>query len=467
MTEIREESTLNDVKQLQQERNQLFKDLYNNVIPKRAPVQMTLSMLIVAEHYNKNIIDVQYDYSRIADIAEEASQLVYSDSCPMNPVSLASRIAGGYQLLESQSFVMGKNGYMQHPEVVGMHEDEYDELIADPYACLMEKVIPRQHKALAIENPVKRANAISYVKAENARQLRGTAEICGKLTEKFGYYNGAKPGSGGFTAAPYDFLADQLRSFSGISKDIRRRRSQIKEACEALLPLMFHLGLPSNPDNEGAVGMPLHMPTFMREKDFVEVWMPTYLKLIQQYAARGIRTRPFLEDNWMRYIDILQDLPSGTILKFEYGDEKLIKDKLGKKFIVSGVYPLNLVKQGTKQQVLDEAKRHLDIMLPGGGFLFSLDKGPLMASDINFENYKALSEFVRDYSVYDNAGESFGTKINEENYAIDPTIGEFKSKYISDWEETKEKYPLTPSYMKDIIHKYEIDELKFFLGLLV
>lgn len=458
---------MTDVKQLQQERNQIFKDLYNNVIPKRTPVQMTISPLIVAEYYKKDIIDVQYDYSRIADVAADAAQLVYSDSCPLNPASLASRIAGGYQLLESQSFVMGQNGYMQHPEVIGMHEDEYDELIKDPYACLVEKVIPRQHKALSLDDPVKRANSIAYVKAENARQLNGTLPIIAKLTEQFGYYNGAKPGSGGFTAAPFDFLADQLRSFSGISKDIRRHRTQILEACDALLPLMFHLGLPANPDNEGAVGMPLHMPTFMREKDFVEVWMPTYIKLITQYAARGIRTRPFLEDNWMRYVDILQDFPAGTILKFEYGDEKLIKDKLGKKFIVTGVYPLNLVKQGTKQQVLDEAKRHLDIMLPGGGFFFSLDKGPLMASDINFENYKALSEFIRDYSVYDNAGESFGSKINEENYTIDPTIGDFTSKYITSWEETKEKYPLTPDYMKDVINKYEITELKFFLNLLV
>ena len=455
------------VKEIQQERNQLFSDMFNNTIPKRMPVSFAISALIIAEYAKLNILDVQFNYGLIDSVADEASQLIYSDTCPIMPVGIASRIAGAYQAIDSQSFKMGSNGYMQHPEVVGMEASEYPELIADPYACILEKVLPRQHKAFSLENPVKRSLSISALQAENNRQLGHTVPIMNRLIEKYGYYKGAPAGSGGFTAAPYDFLADQLRSFSGISMDIRRRRSEILEACEALLPLMFQLGLPANPSPEGAVGMPLHMPTFMREKDFAEVWLPSYLKIVQQYAARGIRTSPFLEDDWMRYVDIIRELPAGTVMMFEYGDPKLIKEKLGDKFIIKGLFPLDLLKRGTKQQVLDKAKELCDIMLPGGGYIFSFDKGPLMLSDINLENYRALTEFLRDYAVYDNAGESYGKKLNSENYQIDPNFGKFESKYLTNWDEYKLKYPMTPDAMKGHINNYDMASLKFYLNLLV
>lgn len=456
-----------DVEKLQQERNQLFKDVYNNIIPKRMPVSFTISALIIAEYVKMNIVDIQFDYGMIASAAEEASQLIYSDTCPIIPVNLSTRIPGAYQAIDSQSFKMGANGYMQHPEVVGMEENEYAELIADPYACILEKVLPRQHKALSLSDPIKRALNIDILKAENNKQLGRTAPIMMKLIDQFGYYKGAPVGSRGFTAAPYDFLGDQLRSFSGISMDIRRRRSEITEACEMLLPLMFNLGLPSNPSPEGTVGMPLHMPTFMREKDFAEVWFPTYKKLLEQYAARGIRTQPFCEHDWMRYLDILTELPAGTEFVFEYGDPKLIKEKLGSKYMIKGLFPLNLLKCGTKQEVLDKAKELLDIMLPGGGYIFSFDKIPLMLTDLNMDNFRALSEFLKDYAVYDNAGKSYGQKINSENFKIDSDFGKFESKYLTNWDEYKSKYPITPDYMKDILHGYDIDMLRFYLGLLV
>ena len=39
-------------------------------------------------------------------------------------------------------------------------------------------------------------------------------------------------------------------------------------------------------------------------------------------------------------------------------------------------------------------------MAPGGGYILSLDKYILNASDVNPENMRAVNEFVRDYGVY-------------------------------------------------------------------
>lgn len=59
------------------------------------------------------------------------------------------------------------------------------------------------------------------------------------LIQKFGYYPGSPVGSFSCAEAPLDFVADQLRSFSGMSIDLRRSRNLVKEACEVVLPLVF------------------------------------------------------------------------------------------------------------------------------------------------------------------------------------------------------------------------------------
>ncbi|MFZ7131391.1 MAG: hypothetical protein ACOWWR_03450 [Eubacteriales bacterium] len=452
---------------LQQERNQIFKNFYNNIIPKRMPVMMTLPSHVMAEMVNVNSVEFQFDYALLRDAAETLCSSVYSDSCPVMPINISSRLPGMYQALDSQSFKMGGNGYMQHPEVVGMVEEDYKYLIEDPYACILERILPRQFANLSTDDSIMHSNAIAKAKAEISKQSGALMPIVLNLISKNGYYQGAPQGSVGFTAAPYDFLGDQLRSFSGISKDIRRNRNLIIDACEALFPLMFRLGLVSNPSPEGFISTPLHMPTFMREKDFVEVWLPTYKRMLEQYAALGMRVSAFCEHDWMRYLDILEELPAGTLLRFEYGDPKIIKQKLGKKFFIAGLYPIELIKRGTREECIDKAKELLDIMLPGGGYLFGFDKGPLMLSDINMDNYLALSEFLHEYAVYDNTGDSFGMKLNSEGFIYDPGSTQFESKYLTNWADYKDKYPMTPNSVRKTLEQHDNDLLRFYLNLLV
>ncbi|HZK24862.1 MAG TPA: uroporphyrinogen decarboxylase family protein [Oscillospiraceae bacterium] len=456
-----------EVQKIQQARGKLYSDFYNNIIPERMFVGMSVSSHILAEFGGLDVFKVQYDYSQLAEPAKKMCDMIYSDTIPVRPVGLISRPPSFYQLLGSQSFVMGNRGFVQHPEVVGMYEDEYPELIADPYSFLLEKVIPRQYKELDASNPVRMLNRMQMAKAALKNDSASSMPWFLEMMDKHGYHKGAPPGSGGFSEAPYDFIADQLRSFSGISKDIRRHRSELKEACDAVLPLMFRMGLPANPHAEGSVMTPLHMPTFMREKDFMEVWMPSYKKMYEQYAALGIRGSAFCEDDWMRYLDNLLELPSGMVLMFEYGDPQQIKDKLGKKFIIQGLYPIDLIKHGTKEQCVNKAKELLDIMMPGGGYVFGFDKGPLTLSDINLENLAAVAETVRDYGVYENAGESFGTPVNSEGFVFDESIASFKSKHLFNWDEFKAQYPLVPDSARANFEKYDKELFDLYMLMLI
>lgn len=460
--------TINDIHKIQDERNKLFGDFYSNKIPERMPISFSLPNHLIAQYGGIDPFRFQYDFSLLKETAHELCGKIISDSLPVAPAGWTTRTPAFYGILGSKTFVMGNNGYVQHPEVAGMEADEYDELIKDPINFIASTVIPRMYKNLDPANPLKMHKAYETAKAAMSEDTGKTAAYCKEFREEFGYYKGAPLGSGGFTAAPFDYLSDQLRSFSGISVDIRRNKERIKQACEVLLPLMFLQGMPANPHCEGAVGMPLHMPPFMREKDFEQMWFPTFKKLLEQFAARGARASAFCEGDWTRYLDYLEELPAGTKLKFEYGNPKEIKDRLGKKMIIAGLYPLNTVKTGTKKECVDKAKELMEIMLPGCGYVFDFDKVPLTLADINLDNYVALGEYFRDSAVYFDAGARYGMGTNTERFEKDSSI-EIIPQSENDFNKAiyATENVSTPDFALERLEKYDKAFYKFYINLLL
>lgn len=461
---------MSDVLALQQERQKLYSDFYSNKIPERMPVGITLPQHLVAEYGGQNLFDFQFDYAQLAEPARALCAQIYSDSCLVAPASfLLSRTPSMYQLYGSQSFVMGKGGFVQHPEVVGMYDHEYEQLTNDSFDFLVETIIPRQYKNLDPQNPLKMALAIQMGKQALQNDEAAFVPTFLELIQTHGYYPGSPRGSFTVTEAPLDFIADQLRSFSGISMDIRRHRSQLKEAAAAVMPLLYHWGLPKKIHPEGSVFMPLHMPTFMREKDFVELYLPSYKTMIEQFAAVGARPNMFCEHDWSRYLDILlSEIPAGSRLAFEYGDPQTIKDKLGKKFLLTGLFPSSALKSDTPAQIVDRAKRFLEIMLPGGGYIFGFDKNPLTLKEVNLETLAALTDYLRDHAAYEHPGESFGTPLNSEGFVADANlVPQPKSKYLFDWEAFKAQYPLTPDFARSNFENFSHETFAFYMNLLI
>lgn len=181
---------------------------------------------------------------------------------------------------------------------------------------------------------------------------------------------------------------------------MRRRPEKVEAACNALLPVAIKAGSGPNANRYVRTFIPLHMAPYMREKDFKRFYWPTFKAYVEALDARGIGANLFVEHDWMRYLDYLNELPPLTHMSFEFGDPKLIAEKVGKRHVISGLYPLTLLKTGTKQQCIDKAKELIDILAPGGQYIFALDKNLLKARDINPENLKAILNFVKEYGKY-------------------------------------------------------------------
>ena len=150
------------------------------------------------------------------------------------------------------------------------------------------------------------------------------------------------------------------------------------------------------------------------------------------------------------------------------GDPKLFKEKLGGKFMLTGLFPFHHIRSCTKEELIDRAKEFLDIMLPGGGYIFAFDKSPMVSADLDIEKYAALLDFLRDYCVYPNAGEKFGTPLNSEGFEPDPFFDEpIKSRYMFDWEKFKAENPVAPEVAKEKFNKSNDQVFSWFMNLLV
>lgn len=378
---------------LSRERTRLFRDVYEGKIPKRVPVMGITTYEFAAAYAGKDLIEAQWSFHLFEEISEKICRDFPYDNFPL----LHLRYPALYRQLGARNWVMTSNGFLQHPEVEGLRVDEYDEFIASPFDCIVEKVLPRLYSALDTD-PYTKALVLAKAFKIFSDETNNINMVATKLSQKYGFAR-----INLFAAsceAPFDFLADQLRGFKNILTDVRRVPEKVEAACEAVTPIMLKMGIFSSPMELGATFIPLHMATFMRPEDFDRLYWPTFKELVYDLKAAGQRSFIFCEQNWMRYLDYLQDMPENTTMLFEYGDPRLAKKKLGAKHIISGFYPVTLLKTGTRQQCIDKAKEIIDIMAPGGRYFFCFDKAPVTLDSINVDNLKAVLEYVAANAYY-------------------------------------------------------------------
>lgn len=449
--------------------NKLYKDFYNNIIPDRIPSSRLFTPYMIADYAKIDLRDMQADFSILNEKAKELAGLVKSDAVPFYPISyMDPRPEKFYEILGARVFSMSNNGIMQHPEMSVMEDTEYKALAEDPYGFIVNTIIPRLYKNLDPSDPAKMMTSLLMAKAALKEDEDALMPAYMDLFMSGEYYEGPPMGSFSSTTAPCDFIADILRGFGKFSIDVRRHRSEIQEACEKLLPYLFHRGLPTAPDPEGNTVIPVHMPTYMRTKDFEEIWLPTFLKMAKAYAACGVRMWLGMGNDYSRYYDILQEFPAGTIMYLDKGDPKEIKEKLGHKFIISGLFPIDVLRSGTKEETVNTVREYIEILGENGGYVFDIDRPPMRLSDIKLENYIAMSEAVEEYGHYANAGQPFGQKLNAEGFVYEEDQFEIpKSPYAFDWDDYKKANIYASDSLKEKMEGYAADVQRFMFDLVI
>lgn len=378
---------------LKSEREQIFRDLFSGKRPSRVPVTNPATVEFAIQHYGEDLAECQWDLPKLEPIFDKFCGEFPTDTSPVGSL----RLPTFYQLLGSKAIIMGSGGFMQHPEVMGLMPEEYDAFIEAPYDFIIETVLPRLYTELDAE-PAQKAMVLAKAMRANQDDWATLGAIRDKVGAKYGLISPVSA----LTEAPFDFMADFLRSFKGISGDVRRYPDKVEAACEAVLPMMIKKGKLPTVSAIGFTFIPLHMAPYMRDKDFARFYWPTFKRLVEALVEMGQNVQLFVEHDWMRYLDYLYELPENTIMRFEYGDPKVVAEKLGKKHILSGFYPVTLIQTGTKQQCIDKAKELLDVLAPTGKYWFNADKS-IISTDTNgkvAENLRAVLEYVTENGRY-------------------------------------------------------------------
>ena len=143
--------------------------------------------------------------------------------------------------------------------------------------------------------------------------------------------------------------------------------------------------------------MALHkgMDTFLSDEQYADYYWKHLRRMIHHIIDVGMVPFAFCEGKYNTRLKYLSDVPKGkAVFYFESSDPVAVKQHLNGNSCIQGLFPSYLLQYGKKQEVIDEAKRLIDILAPGGGYIFNVSAGTDNAKP---ENMEAMFDTVKTY----------------------------------------------------------------------
>ncbi|MCL2339837.1 MAG: hypothetical protein FWC59_02950, partial [Actinomycetia bacterium] len=235
---------------------------------------------------------------------------------------------------------------------------------------------------------------LKQMAAWEATQNEQAARIEGFLAEL-----GIPPLFTGMGIAPFDAISDNLRGTTGAWMDLLERPAEVAAACDMIADITIagweYFKFAPLPVKR--VFFPLHkgMDGLMSPEQFREIYWKPLMKLVHALADMGVISMIYGEGRYFTRINDMTDLPVGkTILHFEYADPKVCKKAFDGIACLSGFVPILNLDFGSKEQVIEDTKRVLDVVADGKGYLFDTTAGIEFAKR---ENFEAMIDTVRNW----------------------------------------------------------------------
>ncbi len=386
----------------------------------RVPFVPTLGNIVALE-YGVSIKDAMTDQKNIIPALDRMLQdmkpdYVYTpDFFPKKGMDILRPININYP---GKTAEFGDNFIYQVQDHEFMGDDEYEDFLKDPSAYLMHKVLAEKFEALkglqilnpyslcgstvmgfaALSAPPLQQALKAMLDAGNAvsEYIDTTVAVSMHLMEM-----GFPVWGNAVASHPFDDFADNIRGLINTVMDLKTDPELLAEAVdrytEVSIPAAIGLCKMSHSDN---IFIPLHLGVdeFMSPDDYNEYYWPPLKKMIHALVDADITPFIFCEGNYKTRLETIKDVPKGKVVYFfEKQDMALAKKVLGGTACIAGNFDTNLLAYGTKEQIVEETKRLLDICAPGGGYMMSnavsLDNGKP-------ENLVAWFETVEKYGTY-------------------------------------------------------------------
>jgi hypothetical protein len=377
-----------------------------NEKPDRVPIRPFVAEF-AAKYAGYTCQEVTHDYQRAfaavrrcaADFDWDAvvANLVYVWSGLTEAIGLKYYAVPGIHLPADVGFQ-----YREPPESQAfMRPDEYDALIADPTGFLYNVWLPRASSVVVPPD-----SAATY-RSHLALITGGMAMM--KYFLAFGPQNsrlrsecGTVSAIAGILKAPFDILADKLRGYIGLTKDMFVQPKKVLAACEALMPHLLHVALTTaDPARQVPIGFWMHRGCvpLVRPEQFESHYWPTLKPIVAELWRHGHQVLFYAEGDWDHHLDRFAELPDRSIVyHVDRGDIFEVHRRIGHKFCLSGGIPNALLATGSPDEVRACCRRVIDGVAREGGYI--MDASAIIQNDARVENIRALTDFTREYGVY-------------------------------------------------------------------
>ncbi len=296
-----------------------------------------------------------------------------------------------YESLGYSPFFFSPDGVtIQHQDNCILPTEEIKEYIADPIKYLRNKALYRRFPALQKDFPDD-LSALGNALQEMFKHQQKLQSMDTYLREHVGT---PKVTGDLFEPALDRYIC--YRSFAEGMKDLRKRPELVLEALEATYPM---LAPPPMPMQQFPFAFsPIVTVTYLSRKNFEKFFWPTAKRLFDTLIGLGAKVCIAMEGTWEHVYDFLLEFPKGSIVAFVEGDD-MIKTKkiIGDKVCIIGGMDDQLLSNGTKQQCIDYTKNVID-GCGTEGVMITHGKCLLSPGQINVDNYRAVVDFVHEYT---------------------------------------------------------------------
>lgn len=417
-------------KQLYDERVKRFHDAVALKEPDRVPILTPGTNTFDTLDAGYTMAEVLYDYQK----AKDAIRKFLTRYEPDSGYVLGTGLEGTGPMLEKSKCksvcwagmpgnLIDDNSVHQFMEFEVVKDDEIQELTKNLGEFSATKFLPR---VFGLMEPMRHFNlsgtlqytlttagimplSAAFARPDVQNMIRELVELEGMFAGYFGEvgaFAGEVEGmgfpimSGPPTFGAFDFYSDYLRGTILASMDLYDNEEDV-EAFLKEFSAMQVAEIKRNPPQPGRIKfMPMHkaMDGFLSDEHYGRFYWPYQRKLINAWIEAGAIPYVYTEGKYDSRMKYLKELPKGkTIVHFEEIDIVNAKKELKDVACISGVFPAQLLTYGTKQQVVDEAKRLMDVWAPGGGYIFDFDGG---IYDHKRENMEALFDTIKTYGKY-------------------------------------------------------------------
>ena len=404
------------------ERVGMIRDAVELGKPVRVPISPWVG-LFAARAAGLTAHDAYYDYGRLADALADYHRTYLPDTQAGYITTVPGRAFDvlDYRMYDWPEHGVADDAGYQYNEAEYMKESEYSRLIADPSAYWQSCYLPRMFGALEpmrdlspltdlLEMPFVAPYLIPFGTPsvqEMLKKMMAAGEAVLEWLQVMDQAARATIGTlgipdfgGGASKAPYDILGDTMRGTRAVMLDKFRRRGELAEALERLVPIAVDWGRrAADATRNPFVFMPLHKGAdgFLSSKDFEELYWPTLKAVILGLVDEGIVPQLFVEGAYNDRLGVIVDdeIPAGrTVWLFDDTDMVAVRDHLRGFACFGGNVPGALLSVGSPRDVNTYVRRLLADVAGDGGFILSTG---IVVDDAKPANFAAMMEAGRRY----------------------------------------------------------------------